>query len=199
MHRHALLALWSSALIVSARAQTAPPAVPSTVQIKDIRVPKINNRPRLEEFLGGASRSDMKRIDDFRQRNPGDGVPVSRKTSAWIGYDQQNFYAVFVCESPAGKTRARMSKREDIMSDDVVGVFFDTYHSGQRGYEFYLNPLGIQADAGLSESQGDDFSFDTLWYSEGRLTPEGYAVLFAIPFRSLRFPAQSAQTWGFGL
>jgi hypothetical protein len=94
---------------------------------------------------------------------------------------------VFVCESPAGETRARLAKREDIFSDDVVGVLLDTYHDRQRGYEFFVNPLGVQADATESESQNDDFSFDTLWYSEGRITPEGFAAMLAIPFRSLRF------------
>jgi Domain of unknown function (DUF5916) len=182
---------------VALHAQAVPP-LPSA-QIKDIHVPKITRPPKIEQFLGGASRSDMKRVDDFRQRQPGDGVPVSRKTSAWIGYDDRNFYAVFVCESPASQTRARMAKREDIMSDDIVGLFFDTYRSGQRAYEFFVNPLGVQADAALTESQGDDFSFDTLWYSEGRLTPEGYVAMMTIPFRSLRFSPQAVQTWGFGL
>jgi hypothetical protein len=92
-----------------------------------------------------------------------------------------------------------MAKREDIMSDDLVGVLFDTYHSGQRAYEFFVNPLGIQADAAETEGQGDDFSFDTLWYSEGRLTPEGYIAMLTIPFRSMRFAPQAVQTWGFGL
>jgi Domain of unknown function (DUF5916) len=189
--------LWLVTLIVSLHAQPAPPPLP--VQIKDIHVPKIANPPKIEQFLGGAFRSDMKRVDDFRQRQPGDGVPVSRKTSAWIGYDDRNFYAVFVCESPAGQTRARLAKREDIMSDDIVGLFFDTYRSRQRAYEFFVNPLGVQADAALTETQGDDFSFDTLWYSEGRLTPEGYVAMMTIPFRSLRFSPQAVQTWGFGL
>jgi hypothetical protein len=198
MLRPAAVALWLSTLIVPLHAQPAPPP-PSSAQIKDIHVPKLTSPPRIEQFLGGASRGDMQRVDDFRQRQPGDGVPVSRKTSAWIGYDNQNFYAVFVCDAPAGQTRARMAKREDIFSDDLVGVFFDTYHSGQRGYEFFVNPLGIQADAALIEGQNDDMSFDTLWYSEGRLTPEGYIVTMTIPFRSLRFASQAVQTWGFGL
>lgn len=191
-------ALWLGALIVSLHAQPAPPP-PASVQIKDIHVPKLTSPPRIEQFLGGASRVDMRRVDDFRQRQPGDGVPASRKTSAWIGYDAQNFYAVFVCASPPGQTRARMAKREDIMSDDLVGVFFDTYHSGQRAYEFFVNPFGIQADAAETEGQGDDFSFDTLWYSEGRLTPEGFIAMLSIPFRSMRFASQAVQTWGFGL
>ncbi len=141
----------------------------------------------------------MKRIDDFRQRNPGDGIPISQKTTAYIGYDDKSFYAVFVCDSAPGQLRARMAKREDVFSDDVVGVLFDTYHDRQRGYEFFVNPLGVQADAMESESTNDDFSFDTLWYSDGRVTESGFVALFRIPFRSLRFASSQFQTWGLGL
>src|ERR1700742_1959824 len=105
MVRIASTVLCLGTLVVSLRSQSDPPA---TVQIREIHVPRIASPPRLEQFLSGASRGDMKRIDDFRQRHPGHGVPVSRKTSAWIGFDDQNFYAVFVCASPAGQTRARM-------------------------------------------------------------------------------------------
>ncbi len=170
-----------------------------SAQIKDIHIPKITRKPLLEEFLNGNSRPDMKRIDDFRQRQPNNGNPVSRKTSAWIGYDDKNIYAVFVCQSPPGHTRARLSKREDIFSDDVVGIFLDTYHDRQRSYEFFVNPYGIQGDAIDNEGQNDDFSFDTLWYSDGRLTPDGFLASFATPFKSLRFSPDETQTWGFGL
>jgi hypothetical protein len=186
------LVLCLQALAVAAYAQ-----IPA--QVKEIQVPKLDSRPRLEQFLNGASRADMKRVDDFRQRQPGDGDPASRKTEAWIGYDDQNFYAVFVCQSPAGQTRARLAKREDIFSDDVVGVILDTYHDHQRGYEFFVNPYGVQADAIETEGQGDDFSFDTLWYSDGRLTPDGFTAMVTIPFRSLRFAAAGPQTWGVAL
>jgi Domain of unknown function (DUF5916) len=190
----ATFAVYLFALSVAVFAQAL-----ETVQVKDIQIPKLASRPQLEEFLSGQSRSDMKRIDDFRQRQPADGVPVSRKTTAWIGYDDTNIYAVFVCESPPGQTRARISKREDIFSDDVVGVILDTYHDHQRGYEFFVNPYGVQADATESESANDDFSFDTLWYSEGRLTPEGFAAMLTIPFKSLRFARTPVQTWGIAL
>lgn len=192
------ITLYLLGLAVASRAQTtAKPA--AVAQIKNIRIPKINSKPLLEEFLNGNFRQDMRRIDDFRQRSPGDGTPVSRKTAAWIGYDEKNFYAVFVCESPPGRTRARLAKREDVLSDDIVAIFLDTYHDRQRSYEFFVNPFGIQADAIDSEGQDDDFSFDTLWYSEGRLTPEGYLASFTIPFKSLRFSSAELQTWGLGL
>src|SRR5258708_5633622 len=57
------------ALCAQPVAKTTPPPA---VQIKDVRIPKISRRPQLEEFLAGHSRPDMKRIDDFRQRQPGD-------------------------------------------------------------------------------------------------------------------------------
>jgi hypothetical protein len=41
-------------------------------QIKDVKIPRIQGRPQLEQFLQGNSRADMLRIDDFRQRQPGD-------------------------------------------------------------------------------------------------------------------------------
>src|SRR5262249_907395 len=121
------------------------------------------------------------------------------KTSAYLGYDNVNLYAIFVCESPPSERRARLNKREDILSDDVVGVILDTYHDHQRGYEFFVNPYGVQADAIESETANDDFSFDTLWYSDGKLTPDGFVATLTIPFRSLRFARGGVQTWGIAL
>src|SRR5262249_44811083 len=40
---------------------------------------------------------------------------------------------------------------------------------------------------------------DTVWQSEGQVTGDGFVVRMAIPFRSLRFRDEPAQTWGIGL
>ena len=81
-----------------------------------------------------------------------------------------------------------MGRRESIFSDDFVAVMLDTFNDHQRSYMFFSNPLGIQADGITTEGQDDDMSFDTVWQSRGRVTPFGYVVSFAIPFKSLRFP-----------
>ena len=55
-------------------------------------------------------------------------------------------------------------------------------------------------DAANSDVDGtEDWSWDTIWESKGRIRPEGYDVEVRIPFRSLRFPrdAGGTQTWGF--
>src|SRR5205823_13305206 len=59
-------------------------------------------------------------------------------------------------------------------------------------------PLGVPLDGIMTEGQDDDYSFDTVWVSDGHLTPDGYVVRFAISFRRLRFRREAAQSWGIG-
>ncbi|MDW8240508.1 MAG: DUF5916 domain-containing protein, partial [Acidobacteriota bacterium] len=149
--------------------------------------------------MQGAQNAGAVCVSDFRQREPGDGIPVSLETTACLSYDRDHLYVVFICKDDPAKVRARLSRREAIFEDDLVGVTLDTFQDRRRAYLFLANPLGIQADAIVGEGQEDDFSFDTLWYSEGRLTEDGFLVRMAIPFRSLRFPATHTQTWGVAL
>ena len=166
---------------------------------QSIRVQKVAQPPRLDDFLSGRDVPGFARISDFRQNKPDDGKPASRETIAWIAYDDQNFYAIFLCKEQPGKVRARMAKREDIFSDDTVALYLDTFHDKRHAFSFYVNAFGIQADSMNTEGQDEDYTFDTVWKSEGRLTPDGFVILLSIPFRSLRFPQARVQTWGIGL
>ncbi len=183
-------------LLAALAAQAADPPV--------IKIPRVDSAPALADFLemqpSAAWAGRMAKIEGFLQREPGDGKPVSQKTEAYLGYDAKSLYVIFVCfDSEPGKIRARLGRREDLFEDDVVGVFLDTFHDRQHAYEFFVTPLGVQGDAISTEGQGDDFSFDTLWYTQGKITAQGYVVWMSIPFKSLRFHSSGQQTWGFGL
>jgi hypothetical protein len=169
-----------------------------------LRIPKVERPPRLEDFLPArGSLADLPgagvRVTDFRQREPGDGVPVSQATAAYLSYDNQNLYVVFVCTDEPGMVRANVARREDISDDDQVVLYVDTFHDRKRAYLFAVNPAGVQQDGVVTEGQDEDMSFDTIWTSEGRMTDSGYLVRIAIPFRSLRFANHSEQTWGIAL
>lgn len=174
-----------------------PPAAATTIPLE--RIPHVTRAPRIADFLEDRPREDELAIGDFRQYQPGDGVPGSEGTRAYLSYDDKHLYVVFVCHDAAGEVRAHLSRREGADQDDTVGVLLDTFRDQHRAYYFAANPLGIQSDAIYTEGQGYDFSFDTLWYSEGRLTDKGYVVWFQIPFKSLRFARTPEQTWGIAL
>jgi hypothetical protein len=166
-----------------------------------ITIPRVSHPPKLEEFLGmkpsPAWEGKLAKVDRFTQRVPSDGEPSSQHTDAYLGYDDKNLYAIFVCfDTDPLKLRARLSRREDIFDDDSVEIMLDTFHDHRRAYAFLANPLGVQADALWTEGQDFDFSFDTVWDSDAKVTDQGYVVWMSIPFRSLRFPSNDPQTWG---
>ena len=139
----------------------------------------------------------MARIDQFVQRTPSDGEPVTQRTEAYLGYDDKNLYVIFICfDNEPHKIRAYLSRREEVFDDDNVELMLDTFHDHRRAYAFFSNPLGVQADALWTEGQEFDFSFDTVFSTEAKLTQEGFVVRMAIPFRSLRFASNDPQTWG---
>ena len=180
------------------KAEIAPPA---------LTIPRLLRAPALEDFLTmqpqGESALQMAKVSGFTQRAPYDGQAVSEPTDAYLGYDQKNLYVVFVCFDDPNQVRARMSVREDIHDDDEVEIILDTFHDRRRAYAFQTTPLGVQWDAIWTEASREeqtqghfDTSWDTVWDSRGKLTPHGFVVWMAIPFRSLRFPASKIQEWG---
>jgi hypothetical protein len=139
----------------------------------------------------------MAKVEGFVQRNPSDGDPATQRTEAYMAYDDDNLYIVVLAfDTDPDKIRARMARRENAFGDDFIEVTLDTFNDQRRGFLFWVNPLGIQADALWSEDNGPDFSFDTLWQSRGQLTDEGYVVWISIPFKSLRFQPGAEQDWG---
>jgi len=187
----------------------APPLPPGNAPSSILTIPRLSRPPVLEQFLTmrpeGEPATQMVKVTGFIQRNPHDGQPASEPTEAYVGYDERNLYVVFICFDQPGKVRARMSRREDIFSDDNVEIILDTFHDQRRAYAFQTNPLGVQWDAIWTEEAHEDStgnvvnfdtSFDTVWDSRGKVTPQGYVVWMAIPFKSLRFSPQHEQTWG---
>jgi hypothetical protein len=177
----------------------APVAAAGQAAQTRIQIPRVDTAPTLDDFAGGTGPGVA--VSNFLQREPGDLVPVSEPTTAYLSYDHDALYVAFVCKaSNPASIRARMSRRESVFDDDWVGVFLDPFQERQRAYMFFSNPIGIQADGVTSESTGDDMSFDAVWTTAARRTADGYVALIAIPFKSLRFPSGTdPRGWGISL
>ena len=99
----------------------------------------------------------------------------------------------FKCYDPEpSKIRAHLMDRDatdTLIQDDHISIMLDTFNDERRGFQFRVNPLGVQADANFSEMEGyEDFSWDAIWNSAGKFTDWGYAIEISIPFNQLRFP-----------
>lgn len=130
---------------------------------------------------------------------PDDEDPAPVKTEVRILYSDDNLYISFKAYDPnPSKIRASITERDRAFGQDYVGILLDTFGNRQQAYEFFVNPLGIQID-GFRSSNGEDMSFNALWYSAGRLTDFGYVAVMKIPFKSLNFPDKQVQDWSLQL
>lgn len=161
--------------------------------------------PKIDGAIGEDEWDGAVKVELGYQIQPGDNTPASERTEVYLTYDREHLYVAFrAFDSAPQALRARVTRRDDVFNDDYVALYLDTYNDKQRAYAFYFNPLGIQADglyaerqsglATTSFEQASDLTFDAILESRGAITPDGYVVEAAIPFKSLRFKTDGG--WG---
>ncbi|NIM91088.1 MAG: hypothetical protein GTO17_09085 [Candidatus Aminicenantes bacterium] len=166
-----------------------------------LEIPKISQPPKIDGVIENSlwEREALK-IEGFLQLTPKEKGTPTEKTVAYIGYDKKCFYFAFRCyDSDPKKLRATITNRDNIIDDDWIAVFIDTFNEKRRAFSFFINPRGIQMDMMRVEEGGSDNmdeSWDTVFRSDGKIDKEGYTVEMAIPFKSIRFPDKESKVWG---
>jgi hypothetical protein len=170
-----------------------------------IHVPRVARPPAIEDFLSreldGGFGGTLTKATDFVQRDNHDGEPATRRTDAYLGYDDEHLYVVFVAHDDPALVRGNLARRDEAYvdgNDDQVALFLDTFNDRRRAYYFSVNPEGVQFDSLFVEGQAPpgDSTFDLVWHAEPRRTDWGYILRLAIPFKSLRFSPEPRQEWG---
>jgi hypothetical protein len=170
---------------------------------KHFTVKRAASKIKIDGVLNEEAWKYPEKIKILYEWNPGDNIPPPVETECMVTFDKSKLYVAFRCFDPdPSKIRAHIMDRDSIdtfVQDDHISIIIDTFNDERRGFQFRVNPLGVQADAIFSELEGyEDFSWDAIWKSAGKITDFGYVVEIAIPFNQLRFPkGQGVQTWGF--
>ncbi|HEY0079190.1 MAG TPA: DUF5916 domain-containing protein [Pyrinomonadaceae bacterium] len=174
-----------------------PVGLPSPMErAQPVRLVRFEKPPVIDGKLDDEVWNQAAVFDRFFQTQPGDNIQPSQPTIMKMGYDSKNLYLAFQASEQPGRVRATVAKRDDILEDDNVRVYLDTFNDKRRAYIFIFNPLGVQQDGIQAEGTGADYSVDVVMESRGMVTPEGYTVEVAIPFKSLRYKAGKDQPWG---
>ncbi len=166
-----------------------------TPPVRRFQVAGATSEIRVDAVLDEPAWSDAIAIDLPYEWFPADNVRPPVETECRVTYDTSYLYLGCRAFDPApSQIRAHLADRDDLgrtPQDDHIGFLLDTFNDQRRAFQFRVNPVGVQMDAILSTSEGfEDFSWDAIWNSAGRITPDGYVVEVAIPFRSLRFGAR---------
>ncbi len=193
---------WAVALCALALAPLAQATVTSEEARPTLRIPRMLRPVTLEAFAGmqpsGETARELAKVAEFTQYTPDVGRPPTQRTEVYLGYDDENLYAVFLAfDSEPERIRARMTRRDGFQADDdSVWLYIDAFNDQRSAYTFGCNGLGVQYDGINVPGKDTDPSWDTRWASTSALAREGFAVLMTIPFKSLRFPSNTERGWG---
>jgi hypothetical protein len=194
----------------TAAAQEAPPQ--STLQALRI-APEAAEAFRLDGLLTEAVWAEAVAISSLIQTEPGEGEAATEGTEVLVLYDDENlFIGIRAHDSEPDRIVRRILQRDKIMEkdpfeglpifagDDAVAILLDPFDDNRNGYVFATNPNGAEFDALLAD-EGKEFNVDWrgVWEVAGALTQEGWSAEFRIPLRTLRYPNNSTEPWGFNV
>ena len=140
------------------------------------------------------------RIGDLVQRQPDTGAPPTEPTQVTLLYDNDHLYiGVTAFDSdPDRIIGTTMVRDAGLNTEDRIEILLDTFRDQRSAFYFATNPAGALID-GLTFANGQlNTDWDAIWQVRTQRNGEGWAAEFAIPFKSLSFPAGQT-TWGFNV
>jgi hypothetical protein len=206
-------------VLVNARESAAQPAAPAaapaaasltTTAVRSAGAPVIDG-----DIAGDAAWAKSAPVTAFWQEQPDEGQPDSEKTEVRVMFTADTLYVgVILFDRDPGGIIVSDARRDASLGDsDSFQMIFDTYRDQRNGFVFGTNPAGIEYDgqvtnegeggggvAGQRQSGGSGAGFninwDAVWTVRTQITDQGWVAEFAIPFRTLRYPSGTEQTWG---
>ena len=138
---------------------------------------------------------------EFLQREPQEGAAASERTEFRVLYTATTLYIGVICydSSPQAVLATERRRDDSLDNDDSISLVLDTFHDHRNSYRFKTNPLGAQNDALITdEGRNVNQNWDEKWDVAARIHDAGWTAEFAIPFKSLSFPA-TGTVWGFNV
>ena len=186
----------------------AGPVVPGAAT-PSFDIPRAAAEAEIDGSLADPVWQSAARLTGFFQYEPSDGQPASQPTEVRVFYTPRALYFGIVAHRRLGSNlNATVSSRDNILNDDRILIYLDTFNDRRRAFVYGVNPYGVQLDGVRSEGSGtagrmfgggDDWSPDFHYDSRGVATDSGYVVEVRIPFKSLRFPPSGKQEWGLNI
>jgi hypothetical protein len=162
-------------------------------------IPNIAGEIKVDGVLDDLHWQQAKQLELNYVTRPFENTQPPVTTQVKIFENGDTLYVAFIAQDPKVENlSAYYRDRDGIWSDDLVGIKLDTFNDSRLAYQFFVNPLGIQADAIQNEMTGSESdSWDGIWQSAGKIVAAGYQVEMAIPLRILNFKEGSdKKVWG---
>jgi hypothetical protein len=137
-------------------------------------------------------------FDQFVENSPVRGERAKYETRVQVLYDDQALYVGFTALDPRPHEIRENRVRHDFVNrtQDFVVLYIDAVGQKKAAQFFRVNAAGSTAD-GLhtADNDNEDFSPDFDFDAASQRTAQGYTAVIRVPYASLRFSGELAQTW----
>ena len=170
--------------------------------IKELKTTRIDKAPKIDGKLDEDVWSKAEIATGFSMFQPGHGEapPEDKKTEVRILYDDEALYiGATMHDGEPDRILKQLTDRDNFGTTDVFGLTINPNNDGQNAFMFLVTAAGVQIDAQISPSNGDDFSWNEVWYSKVSADDKGWYVEMKIPFSALRFSKEENYVWGINI
>lgn len=120
---------------------------------KTVKIQKTDNPPVVDGRVNDKCWETAATLDEFLQREPKEGQPMTEKTEVYICYDANYLYFGVKCfEDPNLVNSKEMIRDASLMYDDRIAIILDTYLDHRTAFFFGINALGAIEDAIISQN-----------------------------------------------
>lgn len=196
----ATILVWGFIAAPCMEAAPAQQPAPSERTARSAVVTAITSPMTVDGSLDEAAWRSAPNIGELIQRQPQTGQPPSERTEVTLLHDANYLYiGVMSYDSePQRIIGTQLAHDAGLGSDDRIEIVLDTFRDQSNAFYFATNPSGALVD-GLVFANGQlNNEWDAIWDVRTKRTDEGWAAEFAIPFKTLSFPADRT-VWGFNI
>ncbi len=182
------------AALLLGEAVAQPP--PVDAEQKTVRIQRTAEPPTIDGDLSEELWVRAPPVADFHQVTPVEGDAPSERTEVYVLYDRDALYiGVRLFDAEPELINARILRQgQAIGADDRFFVHLDPFNNRRSGYLFGVNPNGVRYDGIFEGVTQRQFDWDGIWQAAARVTPEGWVLEMAIPFKTLSFDP-AATSW----
>ena len=163
----------------------------------NIHIKKSKTLIKLDGLLDEDSWKTADIAKDFFLSRPYDSSFATLQTEVKILFDDNFIYVGAKCYEPRNLYTVASLKRDfEGGSSDVFTVNFDTFKDRLNGFQFAVNPYGVQREGLIFNGEETSNFWDNKWYSQVKNYDDYWVVEMAIPFKTLRYKVTDGQnTW----
>jgi hypothetical protein len=139
--------------------------------------------------------SNADSVDNFVQFLPHNKLEPTRRTVAKILSTDKSLFCLIIGYDLRENIETQTGKLDDF-AGDMVSIMLDTFGDKRSAYKFAVSASGVRSDSRmLDDARNRDYSWDGIWFADGKVYDWGYVVEIEIPYKSIQYDVELNE-WG---